>query len=754
MASALSEDEFHRMQLQLLELRTENYKVTDHCKRQERELNELRTLYETKDKELLKATKVINKSKKAREVELLELENDGLQRKLQTQEEEFRLQNETIMAELSQVIRTNEALEKEVESLKSFTGNKDVEQTEKLQDEIRRLQAQNSVLQKNLTACQGNHETELTKLRQTVVDMELQCLKLSGQRGSPVGQGSTDARTVEGEDDPEFLTYHQADGEEAQTDNCLPEDVLRGSDKTDHVSAVVSGLDNISIHVQLEEQSELISDLQLRLDTEQEEKKLIKEQMLQAEVEYKEKIKSLQDEVEKISEKFKKKQESLVQLQEEKELIYTELSNRIHEVEEVKDSEINKLKTNSIKLQEELSQCNMVLEEYEGKSATRIQELEQLINNLENRQLETQNVQFNQQLTTLNKQLIDLKKINDQLETQLKENQTMYNKKCEELEVAQQELDRQTQALQESHKVAEKRKSLLDELAIKYQEESDQHREQIKSMEETHNSEIDVLTERVDQLKVQVTDFDQIKQTTNDLRTQVNSLEKTKQWLERRLDEAEELLKETKKNHEESVNKQEEYYEKQIEKISEENDNKVKELTEQTEALRCELVEKNSQIEALKQEIKDKIEDKKICEKKGATMERLQEYLADTKSRQCNSVSSWNASILSRENTLMSPEDEAPPVSLTEENAELLKRITDLQQEKWMLEEKVSHLESSNSCMAEDLLQKTAVIEHYVMDSHIGEYDLETLSQEIVRLSKQVVIGSSKQTSGEQKSSE
>jgi len=35
-------------------------------------------------------------------------------------------------------------------------------------------------------------------------------------------------------------------------------------------------------------------------------------------------------------------------------------SNRIHEVEEVKDSEINKLKTNSIKLQEELSQCNMV----------------------------------------------------------------------------------------------------------------------------------------------------------------------------------------------------------------------------------------------------------------------------------------------------------------------------------------------------------------------------------------------------------
>ena len=45
----------------------------------------------------------INKSKKAKEVELLLQENETLQMKLHSQEDDFRLQNETLMQELSQV---------------------------------------------------------------------------------------------------------------------------------------------------------------------------------------------------------------------------------------------------------------------------------------------------------------------------------------------------------------------------------------------------------------------------------------------------------------------------------------------------------------------------------------------------------------------------------------------------------------------------------------------------------------------------
>ena len=50
--------------------------------------------------------------------------------------------------------------------------------------------------------------------------------------------------------------------------------------------------------------------------------------------------------------------------------------------------------------------------------------------------------------------------------------------------------------------VAEKRKNLLDELAIKYQKESDQHREQTKTTEERHQKEVEELTVQVEDLMV------------------------------------------------------------------------------------------------------------------------------------------------------------------------------------------------------------------------------------------------------------
>ena len=45
----------------------------------------------------------MNKSKKAKEFDLLIQENENLQRRLQSQEEDFRLQNGTLMQELSNV---------------------------------------------------------------------------------------------------------------------------------------------------------------------------------------------------------------------------------------------------------------------------------------------------------------------------------------------------------------------------------------------------------------------------------------------------------------------------------------------------------------------------------------------------------------------------------------------------------------------------------------------------------------------------
>ncbi|XP_030825654.1 LOW QUALITY PROTEIN: GRIP1-associated protein 1-like, partial [Camarhynchus parvulus] len=51
------------------------------------------------------------------------------------------------------------------------------------------------------------------------------------------------------------------------------------------------------------------------------------------------------------------------------------------------------------------------------------------------------------------------------------------------------------------------------------------------------------------------------------------------------------------------------------------------------------------------------------------------------------------------------------------EVAELFQRLAQSQQERWLLEEKVRHLEVSSASMAEDLCRKSAIIQSFVRDS-------------------------------------
>ena len=62
------------------------------------------------------------------------------------------------------------------------------------------------------------------------------------------------------------------------------------------------------------------------------------------------------------------------------------------------------------------------------------------------------------------------------------------------------------------------------------------------------------------------------------------------------------------------------------------------------------------------------------------------------------------------------PEDQ----DLEQENYQLLNRITELQKEKWVLEEKINHLEQGCSAMAEDLMHKTELIQFYCMERRPG----------------------------------
>lgn len=62
MAATLSDDEFQRLQTQLLDLRTRNYSLDEHCKRQSQEVAALRQHLEEKKKELSKANAVSSHS--------------------------------------------------------------------------------------------------------------------------------------------------------------------------------------------------------------------------------------------------------------------------------------------------------------------------------------------------------------------------------------------------------------------------------------------------------------------------------------------------------------------------------------------------------------------------------------------------------------------------------------------------------------------------------------------------------------------
>ncbi|KAK3746606.1 hypothetical protein QZH41_014512, partial [Actinostola sp. cb2023] len=57
---------------------------------------------------------------------------------------------------------------------------------------------------------------------------------------------------------------------------------------------------------------------------------------------------------------------------------------------------------------------------------------------------------------------------------------------------------------------------------------------------------------------------------------------------------------------------------------------------------------------------------------------------------------------------------------LSEDTTDLIERLADVQQEKWLLEEKVRHLEDTGGALADDLMQKSNIIQTYAMKTKIG----------------------------------
>ncbi|XP_041500135.1 GRIP1-associated protein 1 isoform X6 [Microtus oregoni] len=744
MAQALSEEEFQRMQTQLLELRTNNYQLSDELRKNgvvpcyhlrlrfpafpAPELASLRQKVAYLDKEFTKAQKALSKSKKAQEVEVLLSENEMLQAKLHSQEEDFRLQNSTLMAEFSKLCSQLEQLELENRQLKEgATGTGTVQAGPHVDGELLRLQAENTALQKNMAALQERYGKETVR-----------SLAASEGQGDPPG---------------------------------------------DALPAALAPMP--------------LAEVELKWEMEKEEKKLLWEQLQGLESSKQAETSRLQEELAKLSEKLKKKQESFCRLQTEKETLFNDSRNKIEELQQRKEADLKAQLVRTQKLQQELEAANQSLAELRDQRqgerlehAAALRALQDQIQTAKTQELNTlreQTTELTAELQHRQTKYEDLMGQKDDLNSQLQESLRANSRLLEQLQEMGQEKEQLTQDLQEARKSAEKRKVMLDELAMETMQEKSQHKEELGAVRLRHEKEMlgvraryerelrelhedkkrqeDELRGQIREEKARTRELETLQHTVEELQAQVHSMDGAKGWFERRLKEAEESLQQQQQEQEEALKQCREEHAAELK-------SKEKELQDVRDQLQQAQEERDGHVKtisSLKQEVKDTVDGQRILEKKGSAalkdlkrqlhlerkradklQERLQDILTNSKSRsgleelvlsEVNSPSrtqtgdsssissfSYREILKEKETTAVparslssSPQAQPPrPAELSDEEvAELFQRLAEIQQEKWMLEEKVKHLEVSSASMAEDLCRKSAIIETYVMDSRI-----------------------------------
>ncbi|XP_041702227.1 GRIP1-associated protein 1 isoform X2 [Coregonus clupeaformis] len=797
MAQALSEEEFHRMQAHLLELRTQNYQLSDDLRKNTAELMAVRQKTLTLEKDYIKAQKALNKSKKAQEVDALLSENEMLQGKLHSQEDDFRLQNSTLMQELSKLCTQIEELEQENKHLKDgkvFQAESSSPTSSSVDGELLRLQAENAALQKKMTALQERSESAI-----------------KSQRGVEVSD--TNASEMDGPADANGVQLHSDVSENM-------EDAASGTnDRLEQAEAKCA---------KLEQRVNELIEVELQLHTEVEEKRLLKEQLQALESSKQTDINKLQEEIAKLSEKLKKKQDSFLHLQGEKEDLYNDSRTKIDEIQQRKEEELKSMNIRIQKLQGDLLSANQSVGEMKEQLQSREKEHELVLHTLkdqvacqsavsqeqvesiltENDALRT-NLAALEQIQTVKTQEMNLLRdqntaLNvelqqrrteqesflaqrDDLNSQLQESNRANSRLLEQLTEVGQEKDGLQQELEEAKKTADKRKAILDELAIEIITEKSRHKEELSDMRLQHEKEVLGVRARYEkelrglhedknrteeEIRSQLRDekarnkeLEGLQQSVEELQAQVQSMEGTKGWFERRLKEAEESMEKSSLEHHEQIEKLQKEHSLQLEGKASDIDSVKLQLTE---------VEKerdvhNETIGKLKQEIKDTVDGQRILEKKGSSalkdlkrqlqlerkradklQERLQEILTNTKTRtgleelvlseisspnrtqqrgDSSSVSSFSYGEIMKEGASAqstnksasgSPQSQRPADLSDDEVGELFLRLAEVQQEKWMLEEKVKHLEVSCSSMADDICKKSAIIETYVMDSRIA----------------------------------
>ncbi|XP_061745254.1 GRIP1-associated protein 1 isoform X2 [Nerophis ophidion] len=812
MSQALSEEEFHRMQAQLLELRTHNYQLSDDLRKNSAELSAVRQKNAVLERDFSKAQKAMSKSKRAQEVEALLSENEMLQGKLHSQEEDFRLQNSTLMAELSKLCVQIEQLEEENQQLQKEGGatasQASTNSASAATDEkLLRLQAENATLHKQVQNLQRRSDAEQQGAESAASPIDCTANGVCDMAGKGEGLAAAEEANA---------SVPQMEAQQGQAQ-------LHGlSEKS--VEEIVAKQSALGWSAALCPLTHCFgAELEVALSNQHEEKRLLREQLRHLEASKQAELSKLQDDVSKLADKLKKKQESFQRLQAEKEVLYNDSRTKIDEINQRRDEEVKATNARVHKLQSDLTAANQAMSELREKLLSNDTKHQLAVNALkeqvasqsavsqeqvdsilqENDALRT-NLAALEQIQTSKMQEVSLLREQqearaaelqqsraeqekllaqrDDLDSQLQESSFANRKLLEQLTEEGQEKDKLLRELDETKKISEKRKTMLDDMAIQLNQEKSDHKEALSDLKLQHEKEVlgvraryekelrglheeknrseEEIRQQLRDEKARSKDLESLLVKVEELHAQLQSMEGTKGWLEQQLNEAQENTERLTAEHQQAVKVLQDQHTldlqaKQVE--AEEVHQQLLEVQKQRD-------QHDEAIVKLKQEIKDTVDGQRILEKKGSAalkdlkrqlhlerkradklQERLQEILTNSKTRtgleelvlseinspsrtqqtgDSSSVSSFSYRDMMKENQSAksgggSPQCQRAAELSDDELGELFQRLAEVQQEKWMLEEKVKHLEVSCSSMAEDICRKSAIIETYVMDSRI-----------------------------------
>uniref|UniRef100_A0A673MAQ0 GRIP1-associated protein 1-like n=1 Tax=Sinocyclocheilus rhinocerous TaxID=307959 RepID=A0A673MAQ0_9TELE len=482
MAQALSEEEFHRMQAQLLELRTQNYQLSDELRKNTAELNSVRQKTSNLEKDYVKAQKVVAFFGFS-EVDALLNENKMLQGKLHSQEDDFRLQNSTLMQELSKLCSQIEQLELENRRLREGQGL-ERPASGPVDAELLRLQAENSALQKKL---KGERSSYIKS--SSVFPHKQFRIRIKGIVYYPFKKWSLYASLYS-------FQRLQVEKEALYNDSRTKIDEIQQRKEEE--------LKSINLRVQ-----KLQTDLMAANQNVAE----LKEQLQSKQKEHEMAIHALKDQVACQSAVSQEQVEGMLS---ENDALRTNLA-ALEQIQTVKTQEQNLLREQNLMLNAELQQKRTELESFLAQR--------------------------------------------DDLNSQLQESNRANSRLLEQLTELGLEKDKLQQELEEARKTADKRKVMLDELAIETAQEKSRHKEELSDVRLQHEKEVLSIRARYEkelrglheeknrmeeEIRSQLRDerartkeLEGLQPYVEELKAQVQSMEGTKGCFERRLKEAE-----------------------------------------------------------------------------------------------------------------------------------------------------------------------------------------------------------------------